>query len=109
MNKDDFIKMMENGYNSLVREETLEEKSFRLGYTYALNDLFHIIMNNDKEIERLNNIINELENIINKMMYEGYVDGFTSYYATTEHSEFGVRGKLLLDKIHKLKGDGSNE
>lgn len=59
MNKEDFIKMMENGYNSLVREETLEEKSFRLGYTYALNDLFHIVMNNDKEIEKLN-LINKV-------------------------------------------------
>lgn len=56
-----------------------------------------------REIERLNNIINELENIINKMIYDGYTDGLTGYFATTENSEFGVRGKILLNKIQELK------
>jgi len=70
MNKDDFIKMMEDGYKSLTREETLEEKSFRVGYEYAVDKMFYIVMNSDKEIERLNNIIKEVREFVEKWKYE---------------------------------------
>ena len=60
MNKDDFIKMMEDGYKSLTREETLEEKSFRVGYEYAVDKMFYIVKNSDKEIENLHKIIDAM-------------------------------------------------
>lgn len=66
MNKDDFIKMMENGYNSLVREETLEEKSFRVGYEYAVDKMFYIVMKSDKEIERLKSNEKTLADLLDK-------------------------------------------
>lgn len=66
----------------------------------------------DKEIERLNNIINELENILKLMINHGYYDtpngdyegtAVQGFMVTGENSEFGVRAKFILDKLKKLK------
>ena len=59
------------------------------------------IQEKDKEIERLNNIINELEEWLKKEIfdlngdydYEGVVSGYEN----------------VLNKLQELKGDGSNE
>lgn len=71
-----------------------------------------------EEIERLNNIINELENILKLMINYGYYDtpngdyeGTTvqQFMATGENSEFGVRAKFILYKLKELKESGNNE
>lgn len=71
-----------------------------------------------QEIERLNNIINELENILKLMINHGYCDtpngdykgtAVQGFMATGENSEFGVRAKFILDKLKKLKESGNNE
>lgn len=116
MNKDDFIKMMEDGYKLLTREETLEEKSFRVGYEYAVDKMFYIVKNSDKEIEnlhkiidgmidneeeyclennRLNNIINELEKYLNEQIQKSWEIEEQCY-------------EDIENKLQELKGD-SNE
>jgi len=66
-------------------------------------DLLLEIQEKDKEIERLNNIINELEKELKDM-------------ATLKTDKYGNTRKIthidinwLLLKIKELKGDGSNE
>ena len=69
---------------------------------------------NLKEIERLNNIIDELEKILNLMIYQGYYDipkgdyegtAVQGFMSTGENSEFGIRAKFILNKLNELKGD----
>lgn len=117
MNKDDFIKMMEDGYKLLTREETLEEKSFRVGYEYAVDKMFYIVKNSDKEIENLHKIIdgmidNEEEYCIENNNLKERIDKTIEYITSEEtinmFSSINAREKWL--KInHKLlnilKGD----
>lgn len=61
MNKEEIIKALEDGYKTLTKEETLEEKSFRMGYQMALNKMFdaayinyEYAKRNDEAIEFIN-------------------------------------------------------
>lgn len=78
------------------------EQYYRKGGTYELpieiyNDLIGQIDEKDKEIERLNNIINELEK---------YIDD-NYFYDDVGMKIFDV--SLLEDKIKELKESGNNE
>lgn len=77
--------------------ETLEAKAYQSDdYFKQRNDLYIENQNKGKEIERLNNIINELEKWLEEDLKEVYRDA-------------GYRHKLILevqDKLQELKGDG---
>lgn len=51
--------------------------------------------------------LEELEDIINQMIHTGYICkndySATQFMATGENSEFGIRAKVLLDKIREIK------
>ena len=75
--------------------ETLEAKSLQVDdYFKQRNDLYIENQNKDKEIERLNNIINELEKWLEEDLKQVYRDA-------------GHRHNLILevlDKLQELKG-----
>ena len=56
-----------------------------------------------KENQTLKEVIEEVREVINKMVHYGYAKGVTLYMATTEDSEFGIRAKVLLQILDKAK------
>lgn len=91
-------------YNNFDREDLIDE----------LVEEKRINENNLEEIDRLNNIIDELEKILNLMIYQGYYDipkadyegtAVQGFMPTGENSEFGIRAKFILDKLNELKVD----
>ena len=79
--------------------ETLEAKSLQVDdYFKQRNDLYIENQNKDKEIERLNNIINELEK---------FIDEEYRYYNKRNYPTFGACMRALnriKDKLQELKG-----
>ena len=74
--------------------------SKNIGYkdylTYTDSQKYNILIKREEEIERLNNIINELENYIKERCWK---------------DEWGVESiyvKTLLNKLKELKGSDSN-
>ena len=57
---------------------------------------------NTKEIERLNNIINELEKWL-----DGYLESVLIHNKKQESDEYVLR--TTIDKLQELKGDSNNE
>lgn len=84
------LTLEEKGSDKVMSEETRKIlKELEVGTTYSGVD---VICRQYKEIERLNNIINELEKYIR---------------TEVDYIEFVV--DPILDKLQELKGDDSNE
>ena len=66
-------------------------------------DLYEVKLNKDKEIERLNNIINELEKELEYRISYGEDEETETYRLMT------LEDKIILEKLQELKGDGSND
>lgn len=64
MTKEELIKALKDGYSLLTRKETIEEKSFEEGYTYAVNRMFYLIEELQEENEELKSIISDYVNIV---------------------------------------------
>lgn len=94
MNKVELLKAVEDGYNLLTKEETLEEKSFKLGCKYAVNKMFYILKSSEQELERYKNIIDELEKYLKEE------NKFDEYKDITYRETMGY----VLDKLKELKG-----
>ena len=74
-------------------------------WSYDLNELGKYIIKNEQEIERLQNIIDELEKYLNnKIMGHGLADKITGSYwlGYGEYIE-------ILDKLQELKGNETSE
>jgi len=85
--------------NDDIRDLIIE----RDGYLEQVKEL-------EQELQRKDNIINEVKDIINKMIYVGYCvktgkGTTTNFMAVGEQSEFGTRAKYILDKIKELEND----
>jgi len=67
--------------------------------------IYHYIEEQDKEIERLNNIINELEEYIKPFLY--MLNGITDrdIYEECQLDDF----TMIMEKLQELKGSESNE
>lgn len=108
------------GYVDLIKEN-----GDKLGY-YKLQDdytkqSFYVLLDKEErkqydyedylldELQRKDNIINEVKDIINKMIYVGYCvktgkgTAATNFMAVGEQSEFGTRAKYILDKIKEIE------
>ena len=70
------------------------------GYVYTKED----IQNFKKEIERLNNIINELETWINNVKTFDDICVYEDY-----SGRWGIQSEYILDKLKELKESGNNE
>lgn len=74
-----------------------------------INCIYDYITNLQQELQSKDNIINEVKDILNRMIYMGYCaktgEGTTAtnFMATGENSEFGTRAKYVLDKIKELE------
>ena len=104
----DYFEEMNIDYNELKRYEDIETYYDEVqDYTKLIKELqcdrveaLKQIVNKNKEIERLNNIINELEKCW-KDQQEKY-----RYYKDNRYRTFLSKN---LDKLQELKGDSSNE
>ena len=85
-------------------------KNHRYLYTF-INDNFNIydrLEEKDKKIERLNNIINELEKYINKLMGQtrtaiAFNKGINDIYETKKYERDNDLFEMILDKLKELK------
>lgn len=82
--------------------------------TGVISDVEGVLEEQEKEIKRLNNIINELEKEMQKeiertekLIQDDYEHGLGSF--GTIRKMLNEERKNWLYKIKKLKGDGSNE
>lgn len=82
--------------------------SKNIGYkdylTYTDSQKYNILIKREEEIERLNNIINELEKWLKEQRnyyYENY------YYS--DFNAYGNKCDDVLDKLQELKGERINE
>ena len=74
-----------------------------------INDLQKYIGEKDKEIERLNNIINELEEWLEESI-EKHTDDYLDWkYDKNVYLAGSEKLQNVFDKLQELKGDGSNE
>ena len=84
--------------------ERLEAKSLQVDdYFKQRNDLYISNQQKAKEIERLNNIINELERYLEQQWLE-WKDNSNDEIVAMANED-----KCILDKLRELKGDSSNE
>ena len=64
-----------------------------------------IIEEQDKEIERLNNIINELEKYINETKLEEFEKEYGRRYGKTFTQAEVIICNMILNKLQELKGN----
>ncbi len=91
MNKDKIIKDLKERNNKLENQR----RQFELNYYHEQ----HIVEEKDKEIERLNNIINELEKWVKSEYDRYYNDKENIVFSNVEVIDFG----RVLDKLKELK------
>lgn len=101
--------MSEEAYNKmyLMYEDAKEENSYlkkRIEYLERSNNRREdTIISLRDELITTESVLDEIREVINKMIYQGYSDGNTLYFATDVNSEFGVRAKVLLQILDKVK------
>lgn len=59
----------------------------------------------NERIEELEDVLDEIREVINKMIYQGYLDNDIQYFATGNMSEFGVRAEVLLQILDKVNNE----
>lgn len=74
-------------------------------YEDQLGNLSMQINEKDKEIERLNNIIDELEKYINKTKLEEFEKVYGKRYGKTFTQAEIVICNMILEKLQELKGE----
>ena len=90
---DDGKKLIKDGVQYLQQENNQLKKELKATKEVVEEHL-------KKEIQ-LKEVIEEVRDVIEKMIDVGYVDGMTCYYPTKNDSEFGVRAKILLQILDK--------
>ena len=96
--------------NQELKEMFEDSKTFSKQFLYKHNK--NLLEANEKlqqQLDKYKDVIEEVREIINKMLFNGYVKGGTIYMATTEDSEFGTRAKFLLQILDKAKVGDKNE
>lgn len=102
-----------------MSEEELKYFKGLIGFTFDSDDIRYIekiVDKKDKEIERLNNIINELEKWLkeafdrNESIYELYKDDMIHHTYEINNARYQNNiFNAILNKLNELKGDSSNE
>lgn len=69
---------------------------------YKINDY---VCNLEYDNKIYKEVIDKAIDVLNKMIYQGYVDGNTQYFATGDKSEFGVRAIKILDILKEVESD----
>lgn len=72
------------------------------GYAYSLlisdaDTIIDYFEEMEQENKELHNKIDKAIEVINKMIYQGYMNGNIQYFATSEKSEFGIRANVILE------------
>ena len=102
MTEEEINEAIEYNLRHLEHDYSIEEK---------LEETMKCLKETQQELKRKDNIINEVKDIINRMIYMGYCaktgkgTTATNFMATGENSEFGTRAKYILDKIEELEND----
>ena len=100
-----------------MSEERLQEIKDSISLQYKVqeaNDLnnFNIFTDEEQElveeIERLNNIINELEKYINETKLEEFEKEYGRRYGKTFTQAEVIICNMILNKLQELKGSDSN-
>ena len=76
---------------------------------YDIPILVEALEKANKEIERLNNIINELEKYINETKLEEFEKVYGRRYGKTFTQAEVIICNMILNKLQELKGSESNE
>ncbi len=90
----------------------LVEQNKQLKHTIKINERSRRKMQKSlmEKNSKLENNWNELKNIIKDMVSVGYEDKHGSYYwATKLNSEYGVRAKILLNKMEEMERINNND
>ena len=93
MNEEEIEKIIEMTINKSNKEYISLKKQF----DELLSDYIELSRIEEKQEK----VIEEVRDVIEKMIDVGYVDGMTCYYPTKNDSEFGVRAKILLQILDK--------
>lgn len=56
-----------------------------------------------EQVKKQKEVIDKVNEVIDKMINDGYSNGVTLYCATGEHSEFGTRAKIIKDILKEVK------
>ena len=56
----------------------------------------------EQQCKKQKEVIDKLNEVIDKMINDGYSNGVTLYCATGEHSEFGTRAKIIKDILKEV-------
>lgn len=67
-----------------------------------LNDVVDYINELEQQCKKQKEVIDKLNEVIDKMINDGYSNGVTLYCATGEHSEFGTRAKIIKDILKEV-------
>ena len=92
-----------NGYIIKLQKEN---KQLKLDYELYKDNYVHRnyeVEIRDNTIKQLKEIIEEVREVINRMVHYGYMKNATMYMATSEKSEFGTRAEVLLQILDKIK------
>lgn len=60
------------------------------------------IINLEQQVKKQKEVIDKVNEVIDKMINGGYSNGVTLYCATGEHSEFGTRAKIIKDILKEV-------
>ena len=105
----DLEHLTQEDLNKLALERnTLHQENQQLKIDYELYKDNCVYRNyeveiRDNTIKQLKEIIEEVREVINRMVHYGYMKNATMYMATSEKSEFGTRAEVLLQILDKIK------
>lgn len=89
MNKEELI-----GKLQMVYIGDINALNEMIGYYDGLKEVIEMVQQENKE---LHSKIDKAIEVINKMIYQGYMNDNIQYFATGEKSEFGIRAKAILE------------
>lgn len=95
--------------NNEIEQIIEENKDSANEFTYIYFP-FNAIYQMQEENKQLKDNWNAIKNIIKDMVSVGYTDKHGEYYwPTKENSEYGVRAKILLDKMEEMERINNND
>lgn len=97
--------------NKEIIEKVLLEISTPTGLTYSgdtticndeVKDIMNYINSLEQQCKKQKEVIDKVNEVIDKMINIGYSSDSTQYCATGEGSEFGTRAKIIKDMLKEV-------
>lgn len=95
------LKEIEKEHQKINGDLRVENKELREDYNKEVHEATEF----ESKVYELQDRIDKTIECISQMIFKGYRDETIEYFATGEKSEFGIRAKVILEKLKGAKNE----